>query len=163
MLFYNFFSFLADIKLVDIPTWITTFVTIYIAIFGSKQLRIIQRQNSISNIIELEKSLSESQRLIDEYVSILQQNIDKNGNLKIKKPDNKIISLLNSEMDNYFQILDRVCFCFLHNYIPDDEINDEYFYLIKKIFEDVDYNKKISPYYNNLITYYNKKVKSSSP
>ena len=67
------------------------------------------------------------------------------------------------DIPTWITTLDRVCFCFLHNYIPDDEINDEYFQIIKKIFEDVDYNKKISTYYNNLITYYNKKVKSSSP
>ena len=147
----------------DWASLITAIIALFTAIFGINQIRIIRKQNSISNIMELEKSLLQSQRYLNEYSFSLNQSIDKNGKLKINKIEKKLILLIKAEWDNYFQILDRICFCFLHNYIPDNEINDDYYYIIKKIFEEELNNLEITHFHNNLIAYYNKKVKKNSP
>ena len=140
----NFIQIISNVSII-----VTLFTGIFFNVRSNFKLR---KQNSISNIIELEKDLLDCKRMLDKHTFEINKTNDTN-----EAQDSAYLILLKSEYENYFNILDRICFCFLHKYIPEKEINKEYHNLINKIYESEDY--KIKPDENyNLKKYYEKKV-----
>ena len=153
--FYHKVSIENLIQLIsNISIIIALFTGIYFSVRSNNKLR---KQNSILNIIELERDLMSSRRMLDN-INFENSKISNSAKSQVFAH----ISLYEVEFKNYFNILDRICFCFLHKYIPEKEINKEYHNLIIKIYESEDYKIKPDENNNNLKKYYEKKVRGKN-
>ncbi len=150
--FYHKVSIENLIQLIsNISIIIALFTGIYFSVRSNNKLR---KQNSISNILELERDLMGSRRILDK-LSFENSKISELAESQVFA----YISLFEAEYKNYFSILDRICFCFLHKYIPEKEINKEYHDLIERIYESEEYKIKPDENNNNLKEYYEIKIR----
>ena len=132
--------------------------------FGIIELNKVKKQNSIYNIIELEKELLISFRLIQKLEYKISIHKDENGNFKIGYEFDALIQSIKNEWKIYYQIIDRICFCFLHKFIPSKKIRIEYEELLIKLYdnsiENSQYiNSNFRKYYENYLRKKNEKNK----
>ena len=153
----DYFYLKLDFK--DILSNVISLATLLAVLVQSQK---IKKQNSINTILILGKQLLESKRLIQHCIREIELLKQKNNtDINIFEFERYILNC-DDEHRNYYNILDKICFCFLHTYIPEKSIYKDYEKLIRAIYEDEQVEiKPDNEINNNLYKWYIDKISTA--
>lgn len=116
------------------------------------QLKILIRNNSLKTILDLEAELHQHKSKIDEVSSKMRiAEVSNQSNLLEIHSDD-----LEAAIENYFNILDRLCYCILKDYLLDRDWKSEYNDLLKDTVRSNESKFGPGTYFKNIIGLYKK-------
>lgn len=102
-----------------------------------------QKLNSLQIVLEIESQMNNRKVEFDKTAKEIRENKDNPDKLEILK------DYFNSAKENYFNSLDRLCFCILKKYLLDREWKADYRNLLLKTIETYESDfGEASPYKN---------------
>lgn len=133
-------------KINSISMVVTALFTVFLVIIAFIELRNLIKSNYIKTIIDLESELYQRKSKLDDISSKIRiegENISKKM-LTIYEDD------LNAANENYFNVLDRLCYCILKGYLKDRDWESEYGDLIKETVRSCEADFGVATYYKNI-------------
>lgn len=136
----------------SVSSLLTALFTIGLFFLAFSQLKNLIRNNSLKTILDLETELNNRKSTIDEITSKIRV-------ASVSNQDNCIeifLDDLEAAKENYFNVLDRLCYCILKNHLKDRDWKSEYNDLIKDTVRSNESYFGIGTYFKSIKKLYEK-------
>lgn len=116
-----------------VATAVFTLAGVFVAWFQLSKIEVSLRMGSLMAVLEIETQMNERKVHFDKCSADIRLGRERNqpdGEMKI------LADLFNSAKENYFNALDRLCYCVLKEYLTDKDWRAEYRNVLMKTIEE---------------------------
>ena len=139
-----------------IPEWLTAVSSFGLFCVAWYQIRKLIRSNTIQLVLNLESELNSRKVRIDDVSSSLRHASNEGNMTKLEIIEDD----LEAAIDGYLNVLDRLCFCILKDYMKDRDWQSEYRELLQDTIRNNEDKFGTGTYYKNIKTLYENWSKS---